>query len=244
MKDTLRINEIFLSVQGESSFAGLPCIFVRLTGCNLRCSYCDTAYAFTEGTHKTLDEVISQITTMAAPYRRFGDCHQLPLVEITGGEPLLQHPVFGLLTRLCKLKYTVLLETNGACDISKVDPRVHRIVDLKCPGSGESEANLLSNIQELKSTDEVKFVIGSEEDYQWSIKMVADYQLQNLCTILFSWAAPLPAECQDPCLKAAPAHHHPLSMRQLADKIIQDALPVRFQTQLHKIIWPPAMRGV
>jgi 7-carboxy-7-deazaguanine synthase len=244
MKDTLRINEIFLSVQGESTFAGLPCVFVRLTGCNLRCSYCDTVYAFTEGAQKTVDDTIEKINKISAPYRRPNAINPLPIVEITGGEPLLQGPVLSLLSRLCDHNYVVLLETNGACDISTVDARVRRIMDLKCPSSGESDANLLSNIQELKSSDEVKFVIGSEEDYQWAKNMIIEHHLNQKCTVLFSWASSLSGQSQASCLKARPSQYHAISMRELAEKLIHDALPVRFQVQLHKVIWPANMRGV
>src|SRR5438128_637434 len=154
---TLTINEIYHSIQGESTWAGRPCVFVRLTFCNLRCTYCDTEYAFYEGNKSTLQEILRQVSTFGCP-----------LVELTGGEPLLQKNVLPLMTMLCDAGYTVLLETSGAHDISPVDRRVHRIMDLKTPGSGEVDKNLCSNIEHLNCRDEVKFVIGSREDYEWS----------------------------------------------------------------------------
>src|SRR3984893_5599710 len=154
---TRTINEIYRSIQGESTWAGRPCVFVRLTFCDLRCTYCDTEYAFYEGKKQTLDEIVTAVAAF-----------QCPLVEITGGEPLLQRNVLPLMTMLADVRHTVLLETSGAHDISTVDPRVHRIMDLKTPGSGESARNVFSNIEHLTQRDEVKFVIGSREDYEWS----------------------------------------------------------------------------
>src|SRR5688500_18443322 len=171
MSDTLTINEIYLSIQGESTFAGLPCIFVRLTACNLRCSYCDTAYAFTEGSKKALAEIREKINELAKPFsnsKRKTQNYKLPLVELTGGEPLLQKNSLPLMKLLCNDGFTVLIETSGALDISQVDPSVRRIMDLKCPSSGESELNRLENLAHLKSTDEVKFVIGTQQDYDWA----------------------------------------------------------------------------
>ena len=233
------INEIYLSLQGESTFAGLPCIFVRATACNLRCSYCDTAYAFTEGKRKSLDEVRGQIHELAAPFRP-----GKPMVELTGGEPLLQPAVHPLMKSLCDDGFTVLIETSGAHDISRIDPRVRRIMDLKCPSSGESERNYWPNLAALKGTDEVKFVIGTVEDYQWAKENLAQHKLPAICPILFSWVAPLSPQQQDASLKAVPAGQTPLSRRELAERIIADALPVRFQVQLHKVIWAPEARGV
>ena len=164
MSGTLVINEIYLSLQGESTFAGLPCIFIRLTACDLRCSYCDTAYAFTEGKKKTLAEILAEVQKLAAPFSKFQSStfnSQLPLVELTGGEPLLQKNSLPLMKSLCDDGFTVLLETSGAHDISPVDPRVHRIMDLKCPSSGEVERNRWENLNHLKATDEIKFVIGT-----------------------------------------------------------------------------------
>ena len=213
---TLTINEIYHSLQGESTWAGWPCVFVRLTFCNLRCNYCDTEYAFYEGIKRSLGEILDAI----AAYR-------CPLVEITGGEPLLQKNVLPLMSMLCDSGYTVLLETSGAHDISKVDPRVHRIMDLKTPGSGEVDKNLWSNIDHLNAGDEVKFVMGSREDYEWSRDKVQRYDLPSRCrAVLFS---PIFGRI-DP--------------RQIVEWILADKLNVRFQLQMHKFIWSPAQRGV
>src|ERR1700722_11072049 len=153
MSDTLVVNEIYLSLQGESTFAGLPCVFIRLTACDLRCSYCDTAYAFTEGKKNSLAEILATVKNLAKPFSN----SQLPLVELTGGEPLLQKNSLPLMQSLCDDGFTVLIETSGAHDISKIDSRVHRIMDLKCPSSGEVDRNLFSNLAHLKATDEIKF---------------------------------------------------------------------------------------
>lgn len=240
MSDSLVINEIYLSLQGESTYAGLPCVFVRLTACDLRCSYCDTAYAFKEGKRKSIADVLANVNTLAAPFKR----PVLPLVELTGGEPLLQKNSLPLMKRLCDDGFTVLLETSGAHDISQVDTRVHRIMDLKCPSSGESDKNYIANLGHLKSSDEIKFVIGTREDYEWAKKQIAQYQLQKVCPLLFSWVHPLAPDQQNPSLKKVPPGQTPISRRELAEQIIADALPVRFQAQLHKIIWPPTQRGV
>jgi len=247
MSDTLVVNEIYLSLQGESTFAGLPCIFIRLTACDLRCSYCDTAYAFTEGKKKTLAEVLEKVHALAAPFKNpslITRHSSLPLVELTGGEPLLQKNTLPLMRSLGDDGFTVLIETSGAHDISKVDPRVHRIMDLKCPASGEVERNLFSNIPHLKATDEIKFVIGTHEDYAWAKQQIAAHKLASICPLLFSWVHPLTPEQQSKILKKVPAGLTPISRRELAEKIIADALPVRFQIQQHKIIWPPEQRGV
>jgi 7-carboxy-7-deazaguanine synthase len=250
MSDTLVVNEIYLSLQGESTFAGLPCIFVRLTACDLRCSYCDTAYAFTKGEKKTLDEIQAEGQRLAAPFSnpkseiRNPKSPRLPLVELTGGEPLLQKNSLPLMKRLCDDGFTVLIETSGAHDISQIDPRVRRILDLKCPSSGEVARNRLENLKHLKATDEMKFVIGTVEDYEWARRKIAEYRLNLVCPLLFSWVQPLAPEQQNQSLKPVPAGQTPISRRELAERIITDALPVRFQTQLHKIIWPPAQRGV
>jgi 7-carboxy-7-deazaguanine synthase len=236
--DSLVINEIYLSIQGESTFAGLPCIFIRTTGCNLRCSYCDTTYAFTEGKRQSLEDVRAEVKGLAAPFP------QLPVVELTGGEPLLQKGVLPLMQTLCDDGYTVLIETSGAHDISGIDPRVRRIMDLKCPSSGEAEKNRWENISLLRNTDEVKFVIGTVEDYEWAKEVLAKYDLPRTCAVLFSWVAPLTAEQQDPSLKKVPQPQTPLSRKELVERIIADALPVRFQVQMHKVIWPPQTRGV
>jgi 7-carboxy-7-deazaguanine synthase len=213
---TLTINEIYSSVQGESTWAGMPCVFVRLTFCDLRCTYCDTEYAFYEGKKLTLDEILNSVLGY--------DC---PLVEVTGGEPLLQKNVLPLMTLLADAGRTVLLETSGAHDISKVDPRVHRIMDLKTPGSGEVARNLWTNIEHLTQRDEVKFVIGSREDYEWSRTQLRQHGLAERCrAVLFS---PIFGRI-DP--------------REIVEWILADNLPVRFQLQMHKFIWTPTQRGV
>ena len=213
---TLTINEIYHSIQGESTWAGLPCVFVRLTFCDLRCNYCDTDYAFYEGKKQTLNEIVGAATAF-----------QCPLVEITGGEPLLQKNVLPLMSMLCDAGHTVLHETSGAHDISPVDARVHRIMDLKTPGSGEVDRNLWSNIDHLSMRDEVKFVMGSREDYEWACDKVERYDFPRRChAVLFS---PIFGRI-DP--------------REIVDWILEDKLNVRFQLQMHKFIWSPAQRGV
>jgi len=213
---TLTINEIYHSIQGESTWAGEPCVFVRLTFCDLRCTYCDTEYAFYEGKKQTLGEIINAVAAL-----------QCPLVEITGGEPLLQKNVLPLMKMLADAGHTVLLETSGAHDISAVDPRVHRIMDLKTPGSGECARNLFANIEHLTQRDEVKFVIGSREDYEWSREQVQHHALAQRCrAVLFS---PIFGRI-DP--------------REIVEWILADKLPVRFQLQMHKFIWTPTKRGV
>jgi 7-carboxy-7-deazaguanine synthase len=248
MSDTLVINEIYLSLQGESTFAGLPCVFVRLTACDLRCSYCDTAYAFTEGKRKTVTEARAEVNRLAQPFRSEhlirDSGARLPLVELTGGEPLLQKNSLALMKQLCDDGFTVLLETSGAHDIAAVDPRVRRIMDLKCPSSGEASRNRWENIQHLKTTDEIKFVMGTMEDYEWAKEKIRDHKLAEMCPLLFSWVYPLAPEQQDKSLKPVPAGQTPMSRRELAEKIITDALPVRFQVQMHKVIWPPEQRSV
>jgi 7-carboxy-7-deazaguanine synthase len=247
VSDTLVINEIYLSLQGESTFAGLPCIFIRLTACNLRCSYCDTAYAFTAGKKMALGKILSEVRRLAVPFansQRSTLNFPLPLVELTGGEPLLQENCLPLMKSLCDDGFTVLLETSGAHDISRVDPRVHRIMDLKCPGSGEVERNRWENLKYLKAADEIKFVIGTWQDYDWVKQTIAGHKLDAICSLLVSWVHPLSPEQQDKSLKKVQAGQPPISRRELAEKIIADALPVRFQAQLHKLIWPPEQRGV
>ena len=258
MSETLVINEIYLSLQGESTFAGLPCVFVRLTACDLRCSYCDTAYAFKEGKKMLLREVVREVEQIAKPY---ANCLQtqaagnlngpvssasgrLPLVELTGGEPLLQKNSLPLMRLLCNEGFTVLLETSGAHDIALIDPRVRRIMDLKCPSSGEAKRNRRENISQLKATDEVKFVIGTVEDYEWAKEQIEAHQLERRCPLLFAWVHPLAPAQQDPSLKPVPPGQTLISRQELAERIIAEALPVRFQAQLHKIIWPPDRKGV
>ena len=247
MSATLVVNETYLSLQGESTFAGLPCVFIRLTACNLRCSYCDTAYAFTEGRKRTLAEIVGEVHRLAAPYtgsKLETRNSKLPLVELTGGEPLLQPNALSLMQQLCDDGFTVLVETSGAHDIAKVDPRVRRIMDLKCPSSGEMQRNRWENLPHLKATDEVKFVLGTVEDYEWAKQVVAEHRLDAVCPILFSWVAPLQPHQQDKSLKPVPAGQTPITRQELVERIIADSLPVRFQLQMHKIVWPPDQRGV
>lgn len=244
MPETLVINEIYLSLQGESTLAGLPCVFVRLTACDLRCSYCDTAYAFQAGKKMALDEIASEVRRLAAPFGRRASGVRLPLVELTGGEPLLQKNSLVLMASFCEEGMTVLLETSGAHDISKVDPRVHRIVDLKCPSSGEVSQNRWQNLEHLREKDEIKFVIGTAEDYGWARQQLAARQLATICPVLISWASLLTPAQQDKSLKRMPEGHKPISRKELAERIIADALPVRFQVQMHKVIWSSDARGV
>lgn len=245
MSGSLVVNEVYLSLQGESTFAGLPCIFVRLTGCNLRCSYCDTAYAFTEGSRRPVDEVLAEIHRLAAAYADARvDGHRLPLVEFTGGEPLLQAAAPMLMRDLCDDGFTVLVETSGNPDIGVLDPRVRRIMDLKTPSSGESGRIRWENLPLLRPTDEVKFVIATREDYLWTKSILAEHRLVERCPLLLSWAAPLAAHQRDKSLKAVPEGHTPLTRSELVEAIIADRLPVRFQLQMHKFIWPPDQRGV
>jgi len=212
----LKINEIFHSIQGESTKAGLPCIFVRLTYCNIRCVYCDTEYAFYEGVDKSIDEIIEEV-------KSFG----CKLVEITGGEPLVQENVHILLKQLCDLGYEVLIETGGSLPIEVIDKRVKIIMDLKTPFSKMEKKNRYENIQYLKPTDEVKFVIGSREDYDWVKEMISKYDLINRVEqVLLS---PVFDKVEN---------------IQLAEWILQDKLNVRFQLQMHKYIWHPETRGV
>lgn len=204
----IRINEIFFSLQGESSRVGLPTVFVRLTGCPLRCGYCDTAYAFHEGKTREIDDVLAEVATHGAKY-----------VCVTGGEPLAQKSCLTLLTRLCDAGYSVSLETSGAIDISNVDSRVSRIVDIKTPGSGEVAKNRWENLAHLNHRDEIKFVITSREDYEWSRDVLREKQLDRTCPVLFS-----------PTFEV-------VTPEALARWVLADALPVRMQVQLHKIIW-------
>lgn len=213
MADTLVINEIFHSIQGESSYAGLPCVFVRLTACNLRCTWCDTTYSFHEGKPMALSDVIVKVLE-----------YNCPLVEITGGEPLLQPNVFPLMARLCDLGKRVLLETSGSVDVSRVDPRVVKIMDLKCPGSGEVDKNLYENLRHLDKKDELKFVIADRADYDWAKQQMFEHPTAG--AVLFS-----------PVWEKLP-------LKTLAEWILADKLPVRMQTQWHKHIWGAETRGV
>jgi 7-carboxy-7-deazaguanine synthase len=254
MAESVVINEIYLSVQGESTFAGLPCVFIRLTACDLRCSYCDTAYAFTEGKRQKLSDIIAKVRKLAEPFddagsrlgydRNSGIIPRLPLVELTGGEPLLQKGSLALMTALCDEGFKVLLETSGAHDISKVDHRVSQIMDLKCPSSGEVSRNRWENLSALKQVDEIKFVVGTWEDYEWVKATVAERKLASICPLLLSWVHPLVPDQQDKSLKRVPPGQKPISRKDLVEKIVADALPVRFQIQMHKVIWPPDQRGV
>ena len=253
MSDTLTINEIYLSLQGESTFAGLPCVFIRLTACNLRCSYCDTAYAFAEGEKKTVAAIFAEVRRLALPFLGSANGRagipataicQLPLVELTGGEPLLQANALPLMKALCDEGYTVLLETSGALDIAPVDARVRRIMDLKCPSSGEVARNRWENLAQLRPTDEIKFVVGTSEDYAWVKQQLAAHRLSAICPLLISWVQPLAPARRHESLKRVPDGQRPISRQELAEAIIADALPVRFQAQLHKLIWPPEQKGV
>lgn len=192
-------------------------------------------------------DVVGEVRRLIAPFSNpesgIGNL-KLPLVELTGGEPLLQTNALPLLKQLCDDDFTVLVETSGALDISKVDPRVRRIMDLKCPSSGEVERNCWENLAHLKTTDEIKFVIGTIQDYEWAKQQIAAHKLNAICPLLVSWVHPLSPAQQDKSLKKVPTGQTPISRRELAERIIADGLPVRFQTQLHKIIWPPGQRGV
>lgn len=217
----VRVTEIFHSIQGESSWAGLPCTFVRLTGCPLRCAWCDTEYAFYGGELLSLDEIVGRVGDIGTP-----------LVEITGGEPLIHPNAFVLAQRLLDGGYTVLVETSGAVDVSPLDPRAHRIMDLKCPGSGESAKNLWSNLDHLTERDEIKFVMRDRADFEWARDTLRQRGLD--------------ARVRDGSLKAilfAPVWGE-LEYQDLARWILEDRLPVRFQTQLHKAIWGPNTAGV
>lgn len=226
----LVISELFYSIQGESTWAGLPCVFVRLTGCHLRCNYCDTEYAFHGGTRMTVDAILAECDRLAA-----GACD---LYEITGGEPLLQPHVCELMAKLADAGKTVLVETSGACDISKCDDRAIRIMDLKTPGSGEVDRNDYANIDRLTKRDEVKFVLTSREDYEWMRRTISQYDLhKRVHAVLVSAVNEV-----KPGLEIAGTPG--LALRDLAQWVLEDHLPVRMQTQLHKHIWDPAARGV
>lgn len=247
MSESLVVNEVYLSLQGESTFAGLPCVFVRLTACNLRCSYCDTAYAFAEGKRRSFADIRDEVLRVAGPYRNrrpFQNGPPLPLVEFTGGEPLLQPGAAELMRQFCDDGFTVLVETSGAHDISALDPRIRRIMDLKAPSSGEVARNRWENLPHLRATDEVKFVLGTHADYAWAKSVIAAHRLAEVCPLLFSWVAPLLPHQRDKSLKSVPSGQMPISRKELVDAIITDRLPVRFQLQMHKFIWPPDERGV
>ena len=223
MNNTLFVNEIFLSIQGESTYAGRPCTFIRLTGCDSTCTWCDTRYASgKEGITMKLPEIISHV-----------DAYRTPLVEITGGEPLQQENVYDLMQQLCNKGYTLLLETGGFLPIDRVDPRVHKVIDLKPPSSGESKRNCLDNLElavavpeSLKKTLEFKIVLASREDYEWAVDLLERYNLTRHCTVLMGTV------------------FNKLGPAELAGWILHDHLNVRLQLQLHKYIWPPDKRGV
>jgi len=211
----LMVNEIFKSIQGESSFTGLPCIFIRLTGCNLRCTWCDTEYAFYEGKSKSVPDIMEAIEPLG-----------IPLVEITGGEPLLQDGVYDLMNALLEKNYQVLLETGGGVSVAKVPKRVIKILDIKCPGSGEESKNLWDNLDHLNPEDEVKFVLADRADYEWSRDILGRYKIPQKVQVIFS-----------------PVYDR-LDLKELAAWILEDNLPVRVQTQLHKVIWGKDAIGV
>ena len=204
----LRISEIFYSLQGETSRVGLPTVFVRLTGCPLRCTYCDTSYAFTGGENMSIAQILEQVAHHHARY-----------VTVTGGEPLAQKNCLPLLTALCDLNYQVSLETGGALDVTEVDARVMKVLDIKTPASGEMEKNLWSNLAALNAHDEIKFVLCDEADYAWAVQVMHKHVLDKKCGVLF---APVQGK---------------LSPTNLADWILRDKLPVRMQVQLHKLLW-------
>jgi 7-carboxy-7-deazaguanine synthase len=206
--ESLRISEIFYSLQGETSRVGLPTVFVRLTGCPLRCTYCDTTYAFSGGQTMTLDAIGGEVSRYAPRY-----------VTVTGGEPLAQKNCLRLLRALCNAGYEVSLETGGALDVSGVDARVVKVLDIKTPASGEMEKNLWSNLEHLNPHDEVKFVLCDEADYQWAKQVLQKHELAQRCAVLFS-----PAQGQ-------------LAAKDVAEWILRDRLPVRLQVQLHKLLW-------
>lgn len=213
--DTIRMHEIYLSVQGESTFAGRPCVFLRTTGCPLRCRWCDTEYAFSGGEVMTVDAVVERATG-------FG----VPLVEVTGGEPLAQPGTFSLLRALADRGHTVLLETSGAQPIDDVDPRVRIIMDVKCPDSAMADRNRLENLALLRAKDEVKFVLASRRDYEFARRIVIDHALADRCEVLLSTV------------------FGEVEPRDVVDWMLEDRLPARFQLQMHKFIWPPEARGV
>ena len=211
----LKINEIYFSVQGESSFSGLPCIFIRLTYCNLRCTYCDSEYSFYDGEKMKIDEILKEIKKYS--------CN---LVEVTGGEPLLQKNCINLLNELIKNKYDVLLETSGSLSISDVPNKVINIIDFKCPSSKMDNKNMWDNINYLKKNDEIKFVIGNRIDYEWTKQKIEEFKLNKICDVLIS---PVYGEIEP---------------KEIVKWILEDNLKVRFQIQMHKEIWSADKKGV
>ena len=211
----LKINEIFYSIQGESSYTGLPCIFIRLTYCNLRCSYCDTEYAFYDGKDISIDDILSEIKK-----------YPTDLVMVTGGEPLIQDYCINLMEKLIAENYSVMLETSGSMKLNKVPKKVIKIVDFKCPSSDMMEKNDWQILSDIQKQDEIKFVIGNKKDYDWSKKMITKYKLNELCPVLFS---PV---------------YNVMSIQDLSEWILKDGIKVRLQSQLHKHIWGPETKGV
>jgi len=211
----MRVTEIFHSIQGESTYAGQPCVFVRLTGCPLRCTWCDTEYAFYGGSELALEDIVAKV-----------ESYGCRLVEITGGEPLAQPEALLLISKLCDQAFEVLIETSGAIDTVAVDQRAHLILDVKCPASGMSHRMHWPNLSRVTAKDEVKFVLADRSDYEWARQVLMEHEVANRCTVLMS-----------PVFGV-------LDPRQLAEWILADRLPVRVQLQLHKLIWAPDMRGV
>jgi 7-carboxy-7-deazaguanine synthase len=215
MNTILKVNEIFKSIQGESTYAGLPCVFIRLTGCNLRCTYCDTVYSYDEGQNWNIPDLIAKIHE-----------YKSKLVEITGGEPLLQPGTSKFIKQLLREGFSVLIETNGSFDIRAIHKKATVIMDIKCPGSGMSKKNLWANVDHLKHSDEVKFVVSDKKDYSWAKSKIKEFNLSQRCKVIFS------------------AVYGKLEPRKLAEWILSDNLQARFQLQTHKYIWGPDRRGV
>lgn len=213
--ERLRVIEVYPSVQGESTWVGLPCVFIRLAGCNLRCTWCDSTFTFTGGVHRSIDDVVEEACATG-----------IDLVEVTGGEPLVHRQAIPLMERLLARGRTVLLETSGSRDIAQVPDGVHVILDLKPPDSGEERANLWSNLDHLDAGDEIKIVLASRRDYEWARERVRTLRLNERCAVLLS-----------PVFGS-------LDPRTLVEWILEDRLPVRFQLQIHKVLWPPDARGV
>ncbi|MBZ0168657.1 7-carboxy-7-deazaguanine synthase [Candidatus Methylomirabilis lanthanidiphila] len=212
---SLQVNEIFYSLQGESTFAGRPCVFVRLTGCNLRCRWCDTTYAYYDGEQRSVEQVLEQVRA-----------YKCPLIEITGGEPLLQEEVYPLIDRLLLEGYEVLIETGGSLSVDRLDPRVVKILDLKAPGSGMDPHNNLENLRYLNRKDQIKFVVADRDDYEWAKRVMTECALADKAQVLFS------------------AVLDELPPRELAEWLLADRLDARLQIQLHKYLWDPNRRGV
>jgi len=211
----MRITEIFYSIQGESTYSGLPCVFIRTTGCNLRCVWCDTAYSFYGGEEMSVDQIMARV-----------ESYPCQLVELTGGEPMLQREIYELSERLLALKYIVLMETGGSLNLSQLDARVIKIMDLKCPGSDEADKNYWPNLEVLQPHDQIKFVIKDRGDYDWALATMREHRLAERFGILFS-----------------PVFNE-MNYRELSEWMLADGVRARFQVQLHKYIWPPEMRGV